>query len=149
MPLIENRDYVISKKATVLLDGIVSCIVFGTKRHIFLLPTINRQGSGRSVKVKTTFIGDDSPITQILQKLTHPDAELEEITSWMRKIMLDDLKLSAQKYILKIDELEEFVIKDSLISKGIYYKNSTMKRRNGIGGIKKHEIQNFKNFYNK
>lgn len=146
MSLQKNRDYVFSPKGSLLLNGITTCAVLGTPQHIFLFPLESQAGAGMTLTTTTTSIDGGAVVPKLTERLEQAES-IEAIESWVTQLLTKDLGLDPKSYILSINQLEEFDIKFGLLSKGLYYKTSDMKRRNAIGGISKENLQAFKEFY--
>ena len=147
MTLINSRDYVFSPQSNLIFNGVNFCAILGTKNHFFLIPIEQVAGAGRSFTTTKTTIGNQPVVFAVQTFLADESQDVQKLETWLKKIILDDLRLNPDVFILPIQKLSEFEIKLGLLSKGIYFKKDPGDRRQTIVGIPKDIIQEFKTFY--
>lgn len=144
MSLTANQDYVFIPKITLVLNGVTFASLIATRKYIFIVPFENIADAGSKVATTTFSIDQKNPQEFLSEFLKDSDLTVAKLEESLMKIINND----PQSY-LEIATLQEFNIKASFFSKGIYYKKAGDRGFKGIGVSGKENALALKQFYGK
>lgn len=144
MAIVQGTDYVFVPKVTVILDGVTFASLVATRRYLFLLPKESHAGAGRAI-TQTTFTVDGKGVREVVEKLlADPSTDIEQLEEALTQLLQGQGLLN--EYRIERNSLEEFMLKDGFLSKGIYYRKPGGSRRT-IAGVPKADIAALRGLY--